>query len=472
MIYLSKNDQQVAVADRLDKLKLGLAPILAMEQTSDAQINSVSGLPTLVRKDRTFLSNFVLFDTEKVSDNEVKFEITPNLVMNQLLKISYPIGTYQNSFKLENEQFLTTSFGLLGRKTEKSGKTEIRLKLSGQKVELLSRRVYNRIRQGDSVKEVTSTRKNRDLCLDNVVPLRKMLGLSICSKYNDEEKSIVLEKTEDSNVLITLYQEQTNNKLVIEQENSPHKRKLVVSMNNNQPDTRILDFEVENPLGKGWAKVTTSKDRFNIQAKLNEQHVYSLEATKSFETKGQEKVEANFKAKVNVSFPGLNKPFAIAFNTKMERDKKAHVTGDLTINENTRLVEFEYYAEKNSRLKRSPSDYSYKFDGDLKIFNLKGKTLTHSKYDLDLKASGAKVKHLIEYANPKSIDKLESVVLESKYDWQHGSIEKFNMAHDFKSTQYPKANFKYDQKFVYKYEYQKLEHYENDINIELDGLGK
>ena len=470
LIYLSRNDQPIAVGDRLDKLKLGLAPILAIELTSDLQVHSVSGLPTLVKKDRTILSNFVLFDTEKVNDNEIKFEITPNLVVSQLLKLSYPIGRHTNSFALENEQYLTTSFGLQGRKAQKGDKTEIRLKLSGQKVELLSHRVYNRIREGDSVKEVPLNRKNRDLCLDNVMPIRKMFGVSICSKYNDEEKSVVLEKTEDSNVLITLQREKSNGKLTIEQENSPHKRKISVSVSKEQSDSRTLHVELENPMGKGWAKITASKDRLNVQAKLNEQQVYSLDADKSYETKGK---ESNFKAKVSVSFPGLNKPFTSAFTAKIVNDKKLHVSGDLIINEKTRLVAYEYNAEgKYARVKRAANDYALKTDLDLKVFNLKGNTLLHSKYDADYKSSSAKMKQLIEYACPKSPDKLEKIDYETSVEWEHGPIEKLAMVNEFKSTEFPNLNFKYDQKFVYKFEAQKLEHYENDINIELDALGK
>lgn len=254
LIYISKNDQPVAIGNRLDKFKLGLAPILAMEKTSDLQIHSVSGMPTLVRRDRTILSNFVLFDSQKVSENEVKFEITPNLVLNQLVRLSYPIGKYHNEFTLENEQFLTTNFGLQGRKTELSDKTEIRLKLSGRRVELMSHRVFNRIRQGVSVKDVATNRKNRDLCVEHVMPIRKMLGISICSQYNDEEKSIVLEKTEDSNVLITFQKQKSGasitSKMVIEQENSPHKRRISVSMGQDEPGSRTLHVEIDNPLGK------------------------------------------------------------------------------------------------------------------------------------------------------------------------------------------------------------------------------
>lgn len=254
LIYISKNDQPVAIGNRLDKFKLGLAPILAMEKSSDLQIHSVSGMPTLIRRDRTILSNFVLFDSQKVSDNEVKFEITPNLVINQLIRLSYPIGKYHNEFTLENEQFLATNFGLQGRKNELADKTEIRLKLSGRRVELLSHRVQNRIRQGVSVKDVVSNRKHRDLCMEHVIPIRKMLGISLCSQYNDQEKSIVLEKTEDSNVLITFQKDKTGpsiaNKMIIEQENSPHKRRISVSMLQNEPGSRSLHVEIDNPLGK------------------------------------------------------------------------------------------------------------------------------------------------------------------------------------------------------------------------------
>jgi len=467
LIFLSKNDQSVAVGNRLDKLKLGLALIFAYDWTSDLQVHSVSGLPTLVRKDRTFISNFVLFESEAVSNNEVKFEIAPNLVMSQLLKVSFPIGRHLNTFNLENEQHLTTNFGLQGKKTDKGDKTEIRLKLNSQKVELMSHRVYNRIRTGDSVKEVPSARKNRDLCLEHFMPLKKMLGVSICSKNNDEEKSVVLEKADDSNVLITLQEEKSANKLTIEQENSPQKRKISVVMSRDQPGSRTLNVDIENPMGKGYAKITTSKDKLSIQAKMNDQQVYSLDADKSLETKGK---ESNFKAKVTVSFPGLTKPFVSAFTTKVINDKKLQVSGELTVNENTRLVVYEYSAEgQYSRMKRATNDYSLKTDLDLKVFNMKGKTLLHSKYDADYKSTSARMAHLIEYNCPKT-DKLEKIEYKSNVEWEHGSVEKLSMVNEFKSSHYPKLNFKYDQKFVYKYEHRKLEHYENDINIELDAL--
>jgi len=465
LIYLSKDDHPVAIGDRLDKLKLGLAPIMALEQTSDLQIHSVSGLPTLVKKDKTFLTNFALFDSEKVNNNEIKFDISPNLVMSQLLKLSYPIGKHQNKFQLESEQYLTTSFGLHGSKTEKGDKTEIRLKLNGKKVELLSYRVFNRIRDGESVKEVAQSKKNRDICLEHMMPVRKMLGVSICSIQNDGEKSVILEKTEDSNVLVTIQNERANSKLIVEQENSPHKRQISISMSRDQPGTRTLHFDVENPLGKGWAKMTTSKDKLNIQAKMNDQQVYSFEAEKSFETKGK---ESNFKAKMSVSFPGLQKPFVSAFTTKIVNDNNLHLSGDLTVNDNTRLADYEYNLEGKGK---SPREYSWKSDTDVKIYNLKGKNLLHTKYAGEYETSKAKMMTVIEYATSRTAEKIEKISYDSKVEWEHGPVKKMNVINEMKSSQYPKLNFKYDQKMVYKYEHHKLEHYENDINIELDALG-
>jgi len=234
--------------------------------------------------------------------------------------------------------------------------------------------------------------------------------------------------------------------------------------------SKTLHFEIENPMGKGWAKVTTSKDKLSIHAKLNEQQVYSLEADKSFE--GNNK-ESNFKAKVSVSFPGLEKPFITQFTTKIVDDKKLHLSGDLTVNENIRLMTYEYNAEgKYSRIIRSPKDYALKSDLDVKIYNLKGKNLLHSKYEGNYGSSSAKLKQEINYALSRAADKMEKITYESKVEWEQGSIQKLSMVNEFKSSHYPKLNFKYDQIFVYKFEFQKLEHYENDINIELDALGK
>lgn len=475
LVYISKNDQPVAVSSRLDKLKLGLAPILALDQNSILQIHSVSGMPTIVKKDKTILSNFVLFDSEKVNKNEIKFEITPNLVITQLVKVSYPIGRHLNNFALENEQYMTTNFGLKGSKVDSNDKTQIRLKLSNPKVELLSHRIFNRIRDGSNVKNVPSTRKNRDLCLEQVLPVRKMLGVSVCSRNTDDEKSIVLEKTEDSNVLITIQKEKNgaldNKKIIIEQENSPHKRKISVSMGQNEPGSHTLHFEIENPLGKGWAKVTTSKDKLNVQAKLDDHQVYSLEADKSLDTKGK---ESNFKANVKVSFPGLQKPFSTSLTTKMINDKKFHVSAELAINEKTRLVTYEYNAEnKHSRAKRA-ADYSFKSDSDLKVFNTKGNTLLHWKLDSESTMTTAKATHVIEYPESrKNLEKLEKLTLDTKFDFERGNVDKCNLAIEVKSTQAPKLlNFKYDHKFVYKYKHHELEHYENDINMEFDILGQ
>lgn len=232
-----------------------------------------------------------------------------------------------------------------------------------------------------------------------------------------------------------------------------------------------MQFEIENPLGKGWAKITTSKDKLNVQAKLDDHQVYSLEADKSIDTKGK---ESNVKANVKVSFPGLQKPFESSLAIKMINDKKFHVSAELTIDKNTRLVTYEYNAEgKYSRAKRA-TDNSLKTDSDLKIFNTKGNTLLHSKYDADYKSNEAKITHLIEYpTSRKNIEKLEKLNVESKFSFEKGTVDKLNFATEVKSTQFPKLlNLKYDHKFVYQFKHHELEHYENDIHMEFDILGQ
>ena len=189
--------------------------------------------------------------------------------------------------------------------------------------------------------------------------------------------------------------------------------------------------------------MTTSKDKLNVQAKLNDQQIYSLEAEKHLERKN---TESNFKAKVSVSFPGLTKPLVSAFTAKVVNDKKFHVSGDLTVNENTRLVVYEYNAEgKHNKVKRA-ADYLLKTDLDLKVFSLKGKTLLHSKYEADYKGNGAEISHEVQYPSRESPDKLEKLAMKSDFSLEHGPIEKISMAYKFRSTQYPKLNFKYDQK--------------------------
>lgn len=191
--------------------------------------------------------------------------------------------------------------------------------------------------------------------------------------------------------------------------------------------------------------MTTSKDKLNIQAKLNDQQIYSLEADKHLERKNK---ESNFKAKVSVSFPGLAKPFVGAFTAKVINDKKFHASGDLTINEQTRLVVYEYNAEEKSNKVKRAADYSIKNDLDLKVFSLKSKTLLHYKYDGEYKGNGAEISHELQYPNKASPDKLEKLSLKSDFGYEHGSIEKLSTAHKFRSSQYPKLNFKYDQKVI------------------------
>ena len=191
--------------------------------------------------------------------------------------------------------------------------------------------------------------------------------------------------------------------------------------------------------------MTTSKDKLNIQAKLNDQQIYSLEADKHLEKNNS---ETNFKAKVSVSFPGLAKPFVSAFTAKVISDKKFHASGDLTINEKIRLLVYEYNAEgKYNKVKRS-TDFVLKTDLDVKVFNLKGKTLLHSKYDADYKGNGAEISHELQYPSRASPDKLEKLTLKSDFAVEKGAIEKLSMAHKFRSSQYPKLNFKYDQKVI------------------------
>ena len=153
---------------------------------------------------------------------------------------------------------------------------------------------------------------------------------------------------------------------------------------------------------------------------------------------------------MSVSFPGLTKPFISAFTTKVVNDKKLHVSGDLTINEKAKLLVFEYNAEgKNGKVKRA-ADYFLKTDLDLKAFNLKGKTLLHSKYEGEYKGNGAEISHEVEYPSRTSPDKLEKLTLKSDFGFEHGAIEKLSMTHKFRSSQYPKLNFKYDQKVSIK----------------------
>lgn len=192
--------------------------------------------------------------------------------------------------------------------------------------------------------------------------------------------------------------------------------------------------------------MTTSKDKLTIQAKLNDQQIYSLEADKHLEKKN---TETNFKAKVSVSFPGLTKPFVSAFTAKVVNDKKFHVSGDLTINEKTRLLEYEYNVEKNNKAKRDYHGSAVKTDMDLKLFNLKGKTLFHHKYEGSYRRNGAETSHEVEYPSRTSPDKMEKLTLKHDFSLEGDDVQKMSVMSKFRSSQYPKLNFKVDHKVIW-----------------------